>query len=555
MDTLTRTTFESVTSPESRETIDVQASAHQAFANKINGSVYGSERTELQAAYDAVEAAYLNEVKTKFEEAVLEPTLESIAYGDRQAFESVVNDQFDTDSAARKKALIEAGGRKAEFMNWYANTSKAKRIGATAGLVAGGATLGVIGSGVGLAVVLVGSGVAGYRLGRGYFTRASQVFKDDEATKAKFELSDEVEHEEYAQRAVDFLREQFQGKIEKAEKTKKRAILGAFGSLALGASASYAIEHGVDAAKETETGQKVISYLTEKKGEWVSVLTESEYGQQAASYLSEKKDQLVSALSNVSLFPSAYAAEPSETLSSPSPSESTTRLLTDDEGVEESGNFLTLLTDDVETAAPTPTATESTDTNTPSGESTTLLTDDLGPNEATPSASATETTTSSPQTNELVTDDLDDAQAAELITDADQGAHDTANEVDSQDEVRLVTDDLVVTSDGPTIVLPENITPESAYSADAMTVDRGEGLYQTFKEMGIPQSEWKKTLNASGKGLVKMGEAYYDSEAQEYRLKLGDGKLSLKALNHIAETNAELYAKPQAVVIPRGLVK
>ena len=129
MDTLTHTTFESVTSPESRETIDNQTLAHQAFVDKMNGAVYGSKRIELQAAYDAVEAAYLNDVKTKFEEAVLEPTLESFAYGTREAFESIVNNQFYADSAARKEALIEAGGHKARFMNWYANTSKAKRIG------------------------------------------------------------------------------------------------------------------------------------------------------------------------------------------------------------------------------------------------------------------------------------------------------------------------------------------------------------------------------------------------------------------------------------------
>lgn len=555
MDTLTRTPHESIASPESHETIDIQASAHQAFANKINGAVYGSERTELQAAYEAVEEAYLNEVKAKFEEAALEPSLESIAYGNREAFENLVNDQFEADSAARKTALIEAGGRKARFMNWYANTSKAKRISATAGLAVGGATLGVIGSGVGLAAVLVGSGVAGYRLGRGYFTRASQVFKDDEKDKPKFELSDEVDNEEYAEKALDFLREQFQGKIDKAEKTKKRAIVGAMGSLALGATASFAIEHGIDAVSDTETGQKVIAYLSEKKGEWTSVLTESEHGQQAISYLSEKKDQLVSALSNISLFPSASAAEPSETLNTPSPSESTSRLVTDDLGAEESGNFLkSLLTDDMETTSPNPTGTESTGVNVSSGEeSTTLLTDDLPSSEGTPSVSATEST--GVQTHELITDDLGDTQATDVVNDNDPRQHDSGVDVDSRDQVRLVTDDLETVSDTPTIVLPESSGPEQVYSTDALTVERGEGLNQTMKEMGIPKSEWNKTLNASGEGLVKLGEAYYDSSAQEYRLKLGDGKLSLKALNHIAETNAKLYSKPQVLVIPRGLVK
>lgn len=79
----------------------------------------------------------------------------------------------------------------------------------------------------------------------------------------------------------------------------------------------------------------------------------------------------------------------------------------------------------------------------------------------------------------------------------------------------------------------EGLTP--AYSADALRVDNGEGLYQTFEEMGIPKDKWQAVLDQSGPKLVRMGEAYRDPSIGGFGLN-GDGRLSKRALDVIAES-------------------
>jgi hypothetical protein len=73
------------------------------------------------------------------------------------------------------------------------------------------------------------------------------------------------------------------------------------------------------------------------------------------------------------------------------------------------------------------------------------------------------------------------------------------------------------------------------YSAEARRVDNGEGLFQTFKDMGIPKDKWQSVLDQSGPKLVRMGEAYNDPSIGGYGLN-GDGRLSQRALNVIADS-------------------
>ena len=74
-----------------------------------------------------------------------------------------------------------------------------------------------------------------------------------------------------------------------------------------------------------------------------------------------------------------------------------------------------------------------------------------------------------------------------------------------------------------------------SYSADALRVDNGEGLYQTFEEMGIPKDKWQAVLDQSGPKLVRMGEAYRDPSIGGFGLN-GDGRLSKRALDVISES-------------------
>lgn len=84
---------------------------------------------------------------------------------------------------------------------------------------------------------------------------------------------------------------------------------------------------------------------------------------------------------------------------------------------------------------------------------------------------------------------------------------------------------------------PLDIDPASGndYSKEALRVHDGEGLFSTFKQMGIPESKWQSVLDESGPKLVKMGEAYRDPSIGGYGLN-GDGRLSRQALDVISES-------------------
>lgn len=77
------------------------------------------------------------------------------------------------------------------------------------------------------------------------------------------------------------------------------------------------------------------------------------------------------------------------------------------------------------------------------------------------------------------------------------------------------------------------------YSKDALRVDNGEGLLQTFKEMGIPAKDRQELLNEVGPKLVRMGEAYRDPSIGGYGLN-GDGRISRRALDVISEAAKNL---------------
>lgn len=74
------------------------------------------------------------------------------------------------------------------------------------------------------------------------------------------------------------------------------------------------------------------------------------------------------------------------------------------------------------------------------------------------------------------------------------------------------------------------------FDPSAQRVTRGEGWFQTFKEMGIPKSEWKDVLDTAGPKLGKLGEAYYDNGAGEWRISK-PGQLSNDALRVIANSS------------------
>jgi len=95
------------------------------------------------------------------------------------------------------------------------------------------------------------------------------------------------------------------------------------------------------------------------------------------------------------------------------------------------------------------------------------------------------------------------------------------------------------------------------HSADALTIDKGEGWYQTFEEMGIPKEEWNSLLDRVGDKLPD-DVAYYDQEAGEWRMNMTeDGKLPEEVLDMIhdewqGESNAEGAQAENAAVEPQS---
>jgi hypothetical protein len=76
---------------------------------------------------------------------------------------------------------------------------------------------------------------------------------------------------------------------------------------------------------------------------------------------------------------------------------------------------------------------------------------------------------------------------------------------------------------------------EASLWSEAMKIDQGEGLFDTFKQMEIQEEKWDLLMQKVGPKLEDSGEAYYDAANHEYRLK-GDGKLKREAVKLIAET-------------------
>lgn len=68
--------------------------------------------------------------------------------------------------------------------------------------------------------------------------------------------------------------------------------------------------------------------------------------------------------------------------------------------------------------------------------------------------------------------------------------------------------DTPVVPSGHEVVEPQVHDIGSSFSDAARHIDSGEGFYQTFKEMNIPQSEWSDLLDKVGPRLQEQGIAY-----------------------------------------------
>lgn len=261
---MSETTTSAPSTPETapvRESLnDLASKKHAAFAAKINGSIFGKERVMLQEQYDVAESAYVAALRAEVSEQLETTEFDSI---DQKIdyFELLVNERIVSDREAQQEELIAQGGKRAEFLTWYANLPKGKKIAATVGLAAGGAAAGALMSFAGAGVATVALSLGAYRLARGYNMRASKLYESPQELPV-YKADKDTFNDESIDRAMAFLRKDSQSSIERAEKIKKRAIIGAVGAVALGSTIAAAMD-------DTPVGEAI----SEKTGQWAEKFT------------------------------------------------------------------------------------------------------------------------------------------------------------------------------------------------------------------------------------------------------------------------------------------
>lgn len=264
-----------VITPEQLEAMDLEALAkakHEAFAAKLNAPVFGKKRKELMEAYVAAEQAYLTALRAHLEKQVNDQFPNGT--GDRAALkefiEQEVNSRARADEDAQRTALIEKGGARARFLNWYANQSTGKKIlvglGAGVGLGLAGLGLGVAAGAVGGAAgALAGGAMLASRFGRGYAMRMSKIYKKP-TNQPGFTIKDDPTEgtDRFYDQSTEFLSKTSREQIKNAETIKKSAIVGAMGAVALGGAIGAGI-HMAGIAAEAANDHWPAGYLQHRE--------------------------------------------------------------------------------------------------------------------------------------------------------------------------------------------------------------------------------------------------------------------------------------------------
>ena len=97
----------------------------------------------------------------------------------------------------------------------------------------------------------------------------------------------------------------------------------------------------------------------------------------------------------------------------------------------------------------------------------------------------------------------------------------------------IVPSDTPGTADALRNSLPGGGTHDILDPRDAFTITPGEGLYETFQEMGIPQPMWHDVMNDVGPQLQQLGDTYWDPAHAEWRIS-HTGQFSEKAMKIMA---------------------
>jgi len=126
----------------------------------------------------------------------------------------------------------------------------------------------------------------------------------------------------------------------------------------------------------------------------------------------------------------------------------------------------------------------------------------------------------SASTNSLSGGRVNAADGADAFTKRDANRESVVDTLTSRSHEKLSKVTVNHDKKGPSSKLDEKpSTPKiEQFSREARTIEKGEGLYQTFAELDIPQEKWDKLMHRVGPALKDMKQVYFDRPSGEYRL-------------------------------------
>lgn len=235
----------------SRDVSQCAQKKYAAFARRMRSSVFNrKQKKELDEAYQAAETDYLDKLK-ELRLLHMEEQRKSLraAHIPEEEINEAINRELEYnfsirlkfDDESQRKVMLAEGGFWARKLERFANMSTKKKVifglGATAlgaGLGLGGALL--VGATGGAAAMLIGGGLASFRGGRTYATTYSRLYANkQQPEKLRFKVDENLNPEDALELALARLKDESRQEIKSGDKAKRRAVMFAVGSVALGA--------------------------------------------------------------------------------------------------------------------------------------------------------------------------------------------------------------------------------------------------------------------------------------------------------------------------------
>lgn len=239
--------------------IKTREAKHIAYVARLKGALFGEKRRKNDLVYKEAEEKYREALGKQLEERIAELHNEGKTDDEiKQFLKEQANDFARGDEIAQKAILLEKTGPLGKLLEHYANASRGKKLlyglglgaaaavtGVGAGLVMG-AALGAAGGAALAGLAATGSGLAwkGFGAFRTYHLRRADIFRNHNLPD--FELNENATLEGERRRMLSFLQETSDNQLKEGERIKKRAMVFAVGSVAVGTTVGM----GVHAALE-----------------------------------------------------------------------------------------------------------------------------------------------------------------------------------------------------------------------------------------------------------------------------------------------------------------